>query len=509
MTACNQQIENPRGGGLGLVESRMEQWLVSLLDGKNAALEGSQRSTSEVIEALGHFTWQKQAADMKAGHTPVSMAKGHAHAERARLKVTRHAKGIGIVRLLVSSLLRDSELDELAEALDCLVLSGVRRILVDFGPVEKMSSQVVAHLAALQKQCAESSDGRLAMCGVRPALAELFEITGIGKVIPMYADERAAFAQPWAEAIGPAPLPVGLLKELRGRGVSSDASTGGQSPLSPLSQKGRGEHSEAWLVVLSGPRAGRGRAVRIGTAPVVIGRDADCAIRSEYPGLSRRHAQIERDGDDVVLRDLGSTNGTMVKGRLLKGEAAVLKDRARIAIGPLRFAVAIGRPARGPVRDETIVEWLRDPGEEAESTRREGDTRLDLPRFSGDVTATFDTLRAIVIDDVLVISPRKARLEGETLIEDLRRDLTAIADGPWPKRVVINLVGVDQISTQAVGLVVAHGLGLERQGGALRLCQINPRVLAVLERTRVTDILETHQSLDEAVLGKWAPSNEG
>lgn len=491
---------------VGIVEGRIERWLVSLLDGKTANAPAS-RTTSEVIEALGQFTWRKQGAEERDGR-PVEMAKGNARAERARLKVTRHAKGIAIVRLLVTSVLRESELEELAEALDCLVLSGVRRVLIDFGPVEKMSSQVVAQLAAIQRQCLEAGDGRLAVCGVRPALVELFEITGLSKTIPMYADERAAMETPWPASDGPAPLPVALWQELRRRAAGKELA--GPPPESSVRNQEvdagavsvRATDTQAWLVVLSGPRSGRGRTVRIGDEPLVIGRDEDCAVRSSYPGLSRRHAQFERRDGQIVVRDLGSTNGTIVKGRVLKGEAAVLKDRARIAIGPLRFAVVIGRPASHALRDDTIVDWLRDP-DEATPEHEDGDTRLDLPRFGGDESATFETLRTMVIDDVLVVSPRKARLEGETLIEDLRRDLNALAALGSPRRVVLNLVSVDQIATPAVGLLLAHALGLERSGGSLRLCQVNPRVLAVLERIKVPQILETYNTLDDAVLTKW------
>jgi anti-anti-sigma factor len=264
---------------------------------------------------------------------------------------------------------------------------------------------------------------------------------------------------------------------------------------------------DAWLVVMSGPREGRGRMVRIGDAPLLIGRDPECAVRSNYPGLSRRHAQIERRGDALVIRDLGSRNGTALKGQVLRGEESVIYDRARIAIGPLRFAVVVGTAAGArSVRDETIVEWLRDDEKDGEAPgreRSEADTRLDLPRFAGEQTVTFETLRAMVIEDVLVVSPRKARLDGEAIVEDLRRDLQALAERGWPKRVVMNLVAVDQIGTQAVGLILAHALGLERQGGALRLCQVNPRVLAVLERIKVTEIVETLNTLDDAVLARW------
>ncbi len=61
-----------------------------------------------------------------------------------------------------------------------------------------------------------------------------------------------------------------------------------------------------------------------------IGRGADSDIRIEDPGVSRHHAEV-RIGSDVVLRDLGSTNGTYVNGTLIAEQP--LRDGAVITIG--------------------------------------------------------------------------------------------------------------------------------------------------------------------------------
>jgi pSer/pThr/pTyr-binding forkhead associated (FHA) protein len=53
-------------------------------------------------------------------------------------------------------------------------------------------------------------------------------------------------------------------------------------------------------------------------------------IRIDDPGVSRQHAEITL-GTDVTLRDLGSTNGTLVNGRMVS--AVVLADGARIQLG--------------------------------------------------------------------------------------------------------------------------------------------------------------------------------
>lgn len=57
-----------------------------------------------------------------------------------------------------------------------------------------------------------------------------------------------------------------------------------------------------------------GSRVPLGPDPVVIGRLPECAVVLGDPNVSRRHAEVRRAGEDVVVTDLGSTNGTRVNG---------------------------------------------------------------------------------------------------------------------------------------------------------------------------------------------------
>ncbi len=62
-----------------------------------------------------------------------------------------------------------------------------------------------------------------------------------------------------------------------------------------------------------------------------IGRASDCDITLSDRQVSRHHAQIERDEDGYLLRDLGSKNGTYVNGEELR-EPYCLKDGDEIQI---------------------------------------------------------------------------------------------------------------------------------------------------------------------------------
>jgi diguanylate cyclase (GGDEF)-like protein len=91
------------------------------------------------------------------------------------------------------------------------------------------------------------------------------------------------------------------------------------------------------LTMVSGTEAGS--VYRLG-ANTVVGRSLDCQIKIHEAGVSRRHALITQSGEtEYYVQDLGSRNGTTVRGRPIT--RARLTDGDRIGVGPVFFRFAL------------------------------------------------------------------------------------------------------------------------------------------------------------------------
>jgi hypothetical protein len=103
-------------------------------------------------------------------------------------------------------------------------------------------------------------------------------------------------------------------------------------PASDLPQPAGGFRGNPRLLV-SGPDGdgGHQRTYEISTPLVILGRGTDCDLRLVDPGVSRHHAEIRVEDGEVVLVDLGSTNGTFVNGQPVRRVA--LADGTRVTLG--------------------------------------------------------------------------------------------------------------------------------------------------------------------------------
>jgi pSer/pThr/pTyr-binding forkhead associated (FHA) protein len=103
--------------------------------------------------------------------------------------------------------------------------------------------------------------------------------------------------------------------------------------------RGQNQKNNAWTITVQhGPRELRGVKIAV-NGPVVVGRapGADIVIAASY--VSGRHARFSRLGENLIIEDLGSTNGTTVNGALIHG-AEQLEDGDTVGIGDVSIRVS-------------------------------------------------------------------------------------------------------------------------------------------------------------------------
>ena len=85
------------------------------------------------------------------------------------------------------------------------------------------------------------------------------------------------------------------------------------------------------LVVIAGKL--RGKEFELNEGENVIGRDSECEIHLPIPGISKNHFSFTVTGDHAYVKDLGSSNGTFVNGKMVKNATVKNGDKIAMAIG--------------------------------------------------------------------------------------------------------------------------------------------------------------------------------
>ena len=104
--------------------------------------------------------------------------------------------------------------------------------------------------------------------------------------------------------------------------------------------RGQNRTSENWTIAVEqGPRELLGVKIAV-NGPVIVGRSpgADIVIPATY--VSGRHARFSRLGENLLVEDLGSTNGTIVNGTTITA-AEQLEEGDIVSIGEVTIRVGL------------------------------------------------------------------------------------------------------------------------------------------------------------------------
>jgi len=106
--------------------------------------------------------------------------------------------------------------------------------------------------------------------------------------------------------------------------------------ISRISERPTGK--EACLVVIYGSELGK--KYNLNAPSLVIGRSSKCDIQIDQESISRNHTKMVNTGKSILIRDLGSTNGTYVNDEPI--DEYVMRDGDLIKIGRTIFKFLTG-----------------------------------------------------------------------------------------------------------------------------------------------------------------------
>lgn len=142
------------------------------------------------------------------------------------------------------------------------------------------------------------------------------------------------------------------------------------------------------LKILKGSR--KDKLLPVQGTELLIGRGKECDLQPRTELISRKHCLITITDSQVMVRDLGSKNGTFVNGERIEGEHG-LQNGDHLGIGPMEFELQIDSQAStkrpevqgmadviqrttqkptGSATDFNVGSWLDEVDEQERAERR-------------------------------------------------------------------------------------------------------------------------------------------
>ena|SRR5437773_11691457 len=118
----------------------------------------------------------------------------------------------------------------------------------------------------------------------------------------------------------------------------------------------------------------------------------------------------------------------------------------------------------------------------------------------------FRHLKGRTDQGVLVLTITEPQLQGDTLVDSLRRELRVAVIEPGAKQVVLDFRLVKSVASEAFRPLLSLRRKLEETGGRMALCNLSPVVAKTFQVTRLvstsrssTPPFEVEQDVDAAV----------
>jgi len=147
--------------------------------------------------------------------------------------------------------------------------------------------------------------------------------------------------------------------------------------------------------------------------PTIIGRGGDSKVKLPASTVSRQHCEIYDHEGQLVVRDLGSSNGTVVNGHRIDGPTFVSSEDV-ICVGPLVFQLEL-LEAPDVVSEEVALEASNEVAAEEIETPSFDDlpTETATPVPAEVATDEIPYAEVVTDDDASVLKYAEPKKDGD------------------------------------------------------------------------------------------------
>ena len=243
----------------------------------------------------------------------------------------------------------------------------------------------------------------------------------------------------------------------------------------------------------------QGATIKVNGPSFLIGRDPACQLRPKSEDVEPKHCRLSVHNDHVSVRDLGSEGGTMLNGRKLSpADSVIALNGDQLQVANLVFELEIPQEIskQGLVDDD-------EPGEDSPAAIANRLIQRNLGQVTEPGRNVGTALRIEMVEGLPVVLVDIPRLVDDGVVP-LRRELRNLAERPSLSKVVLDFQKVRRMSTEAAGVLIAFRERLaNRHGAVVKLCEVSPEVLRVLEATGVTNQIPIAFDVHDAIWSSW------
>jgi len=226
-----------------------------------------------------------------------------------------------------------------------------------------------------------------------------------------------------------------------------------------------------------------GREYAIPPDGLLIGRRADAGVPLDDAEVSRRHAEIRVREGTYFVADLGSSNGTLLNGQPVEGEAP-LADGDVVQVGSATLTFRRRQPPRSPAYDAASMRPVAPPAPVVSPIADALDGRPPAPS-PGAPSGPRLTIECVDLPPGASGPAAQVRLTGVLDVETV--DAFKEQTEPLLQRGVVHfsleMSGLEYLDSSGLAALVA--LRRQAKGGTISLQAPQPPVRGIIELTRL------------------------